>query len=133
MLGRLGPCAAEALGGRFLAATGEPDRVRWLTLLSFSREPSSIPLLERVYASPDSFGVPLRFANRASDGLLWIGTRESLEALRRARATARARGVYDAPSLARGGYDFLANDSSAVISRTGLWLDAWIAALPAAR
>jgi hypothetical protein len=39
--------------------------------------------------------------------------------------------VYDAPSLRRGGYDFMANDSSLVISRTGKWLDDWIAELPA--
>jgi len=32
--------------------------------------------------------------------------------------------------LMRGGYDFLANDSSAVISRTGKWLTEWIATLP---
>ncbi|HEX5817353.1 MAG TPA: hypothetical protein VFY20_00645, partial [Gemmatimonadales bacterium] len=65
-----------------------------------------------------------------SDGLLWIGTRESMVALKEARARARARGVYDDPSLSRGGYDFLANDSSLVISRTGKWLDEWIAELP---
>ena len=80
-LGRLGPCAAEALGTRFLAAKGEPNLVRYLTLLSFSSDPSAMHLLSRVYAAPDSFGVPLRFATRASDGLLWIGTRESLVAL----------------------------------------------------
>ena len=132
-LGRLGPCTAEALGKRFLAAKGEPDRVRWLTLLSFSSDPAGIPLLSRVYAAPDSFEVPLRYATRASDGLLWIGTRESLAALKQARTTARARGVYDDPALSRGGYDFLANDSSLVISRTGKWLDEWIAELPATR
>ena len=132
-LGRLGPCTSEALGTRFLASKGEPDRVRWLTLLSFASDPAGIPLLSRVYAAPDSFAVPLRYATRASDGLLWIGTRESLAALKQARATARARGVYDDPSLSRGGYDFLANDSSLVISRTGRWLDEWIAELPPAR
>jgi len=41
--------------------------------------------------------------------------------------------VYDDPALSRGGYDFLANDSSLVISRTGKWLDEWIAELPATR
>ena len=33
------------------------------------------------------------------------------------------------PRLGRGGYDFLANDSSAVISRTGRWLTDWLDAL----
>jgi hypothetical protein len=132
-LGRLGPCTAEALGKRFLAAKGEPDHVRYLTLLGFSSDPAGIPLLARVYAAPDSFEVPLKFGSRASDGLLWIGTRESLTALRDGRARARARGVYDDPSLARGGYDFMANDSSVVVSRTGKWLDEWIAGLPPAR
>jgi hypothetical protein len=130
-LGRLGPCTAEALGKRFLAARGEPDHVRYLTLLSFSSDPAGIHLLSRVYAAPDSFEVPSRFGGRASDGLLWIGTRESLVALKAARARARARGVYDDASLARGGYDFMSNDSSLVISRTGRWLDDWIAELPA--
>jgi hypothetical protein len=50
-----------------------------------------------------------------------------------ARAAARARGVYAAPELGRGGYDFLANDSSAVISRTGKWLTEWIAELGGGR
>ena len=131
VLGRLGACTPEALGKRFLASKGEPEHVRWLTLLSFSSDPAGVPLLARVYAAPDSFEVPLKFGSRASDGLLWIGTRESLVALKEARARARARGVYDEPSLARGGFDFLANDSSAVISRTGKWLDEWIAELPA--
>ncbi len=130
VLGRLGPCTAEALGKRFLAARGEPDHVRYLTLLSFSNDPAGIHLLSRVYAAPDSFEVPLKFGGRASDGLLWIGTRESLVALKEARARARARGVYADPSLSRGGYDFMANDSSLVISRTGKWLDEWIAELP---
>jgi len=82
--------------------------------------------LARVYAAPDSFGVPKRYAIRASDGLLWIGTREALAALRDARSRARASGIYADSSLARGGYDFLANDSSSVISRTGKWLTVWI-------
>jgi hypothetical protein len=91
----------------------------------------SIPLLGRVYASPDSFGVPTRYGSRASDALLWIGTRGSLETLLAARDTARVRGTYADPALSRGGYDFLANDSSAVISRTGKWLTEWIRELPA--
>jgi hypothetical protein len=130
VLGRLGQCAVEGLGRRFLGASTEADRVRLLTLLGFSSDPAGTSLLARVYAAPDSFGVPARAAGRASDGLLWIGTRESLTALRAARGTARARGVYDDPSLGRGGYDFLANDSSLVMSRTGRWLDEWIATLP---
>ena len=84
-----------------------------------------------MYAAPDSFGVPARYGSRASDALLWIGTRGALAALLEARQQARARGVYADPALARGGYDFLANDSSAVISRTGKWLTEWIAELPA--
>jgi hypothetical protein len=84
-----------------------------------------------VFVAPDSFGIPKRYAMRASDGLLWIGTRSSLKALLSARAEARRRGVYADSSLARGGYDFLANDSSAVISRTGQWLTTWISLLPA--
>jgi hypothetical protein len=57
---------------------------------------------------------------------LWIGTRGSVQALLAARDRARARGSYADPSLQRGGYDFLANDSSAVISRTGKWLTTWM-------
>ena len=88
-----------------------------------------MPLLARVYAAPDSFGLPKRYAIRASDGLLWIGTRESLQALLDARATARARGVYDDPKLRHADLDFLGSDSSSVISRTGKWLTAWVAEL----
>ena len=83
----------------------------------------------RIYAAPDSFGLPKRYAIRASDGLLWIGTRESLQALLDARAAARARGVYDDPTLRHAGLDFLGSDSSSVISRTGKWLTAWVAEL----
>jgi hypothetical protein len=101
-----------------------------LTLLSYFTDPALIPLLTRVYVAPDSFGIPKRYAIRASDGLLWIGTRASLRALLDARAEARRRGVYADSSLARGGYDFLANDSSSVLSRTGKWLTAWIEQLP---
>jgi hypothetical protein len=114
---------------RFQSAETEEFRVRYLTLLSYFTDPALIPLLERVYVAPDSFGIPKRYAIRASDGLLWIGTRGSLQALLRARSRARDRGVYADSSLARGGYDFLANDSSAVISRTGKWLTTWIAEL----
>lgn len=126
VLGRLGAGAADSVAARFQAADTEEFRVRYLTLLSYFTDPKLIPLLARVYAAPDSFGVPKRYAIRASDGLLWIGTRESLAALRDARSRARAARTYADSSLARGGYDFLANDSSAVISRTGKWLSQWI-------
>jgi hypothetical protein len=126
VLGRLRAGAADSVAARFAAAGTEEFRVRYLTLLSYFTDPKLIPLLARVYAAPDSFGVPKRYAIRASDGLLWIGTRASLAALRDARSRARASKTYADSSLARGGYDFLANDSSAVISRTGKWLTAWI-------
>jgi hypothetical protein len=129
VMGRI-PGAADSIRSRFLSAPTSELKVRWLTLLTFSTDTLSIPLLARVYASPDSFGVPARYGSRASDALLWIGTRGSLEALLAARDTARARGIYADPALARGGYDFLANDSSAVVSRTGKWLTAWIRELP---
>ena len=131
VLGRLGPPASDSVAARFLAADDRELKVRYLTLLSFSDDTAAVPLLARVYAAPDSFGVPPRYASRASDALLWIGTRSSLAALLDARERARARGVYAAPELGRGGYDFLANDSSAVISRTGKWLTEWIAELGA--
>ena len=125
-LGRLGRAASDSLQARFLATDDGELKVRYLTLLSFSADTGAIPLLARVYAAPDSFGVPPRYASRASDALLWIGTGSSLSALLEARHRARANGVYAAPELGRGGYDFLANDSSAVISRTGKWLTEWI-------
>jgi hypothetical protein len=131
VLGRLGRAASDSLRARFLAAENPELKVRYLTLLSFSSDTSAIPLLARVYAKPDSFGVPLRYGSRASDALLWIGTGSAVAALIDAREQARARGVYADPALSRGGYDFLANDSSAVISRTGKWLTEWIAELPA--
>ncbi|MGH7509395.1 MAG: hypothetical protein ACREMZ_07985 [Gemmatimonadales bacterium] len=129
VLGRLGAGAMDSVAARFRAADSEEFRVRYLTLLSYFTDPGLIPLLSRVYVAPDSFGVPKRYTIRASDGLLWIGTKDALAALLDARSRARRRGVYADSSLARGGYDFLANDSSAVISRTGKWLTAWIAEL----
>jgi hypothetical protein len=126
VLGRLGAGASDSVVARFRSATTDEFRVRYLTLLSYFTDPKLIPLLTRVYAAPDSFGVPKRYAVRASDGLLWIGTRESMQALLDARKEARRRGVYADSSLARGGYDFLANDSSSVISRTGKWLTEWV-------
>ena len=126
VLGRLGAGALDSVTSRFRAAETEEFRVRYLTLLSYFTDPKSVPLLVRVYVAPDSFGIPKRYAIRASDGLIWIGTRKALAALLEARSEARARGTYADSSLARGGYDFLANDSSAVISRTGKWLTQWI-------
>lgn len=132
VLGRLGRAASDSLQARFLAADETELKVRYLTLLGFSEDTSAIPLLARVYAAPDSFGVPPQYGSRASDALLWIGTRSSLKALLRARERARAAGRYADPALGRGGYDFLANDSSAVISRTARWLTEWMEELPAA-
>jgi hypothetical protein len=129
VLGRLGAGAKDSLTARFLSAGNEEFKVRYLTLLSYFTDPALIPLLGRVYAAPDSFGLPKRYAIRASDGLLWIGTRESLQALLDARARARERGVYDDPSLRHADLDFLASDSSAVISRTGRWLTEWVKGL----
>jgi hypothetical protein len=129
VLGRLGAGAADSVAARFRSADTEELRVRYLTLLSYFTDPTLIPLLSQVYVAPDSFGVPKRYAIRASDGLLWIGTSGSLRALLDARERARATAVYADPSLARGGYDFLANDSSSVISRTGKWLTEWVAVL----
>jgi len=130
VLGRLGAGARDTVANRFRAADSLEFRVRYLTLLSYFTDPALIPLLSRVYVWPDSFHVPLRYAVRASDGLLWIGTRESLAALLEARARARARGIYADSSLARGGYSFLENDSAAVIARTGKWLTDWLETLP---
>ncbi|HEU5303502.1 MAG TPA: hypothetical protein VFU40_02555 [Gemmatimonadales bacterium] len=129
VLGRLGAGARDSVASRFQSADSEEFRVRYLTLLSYFTDPALIPLLTRVYVAPDSFGVPKRYGIRASDGLLWIGTEAALAALLDARARARARGTYADSALARGGYDFLANDSSAVISRTGRWLTEWVARL----
>jgi hypothetical protein len=129
VLGRLGAGAADSVAARFRAADSEEFRVRYLTLLSYFTDPNLIPILSRVYVAPDSFGVPKRYAIRASDGLLWIGTRASLQALLDAREGARANRVYADSSLFRGGYDFLANDSSSVISRTGKWLTEWVSVL----
>jgi hypothetical protein len=129
VLGRLGAGALDSISGRFQSAPDEEFRVRYLTLLSYFTDPKLIPLLARVYVAPDSFGVPKRYAIRASDGLLWIGTRAAMAGLLDARAQARARRTYADSALSRGGYDFLANDSSTVISRTGRWLTAWVARL----
>ena len=130
VFGRLGAGAADTLARRFLATGDQALRIRYLTLLSFSSDTTLIPLLARIYTAPDSFNLPLRIGGRASDGLLWIGTRRSLTALLEARAAARARGTYADPKLGHADLDFLGNDSSLVISRTGRWLTEWTARLP---
>ena len=130
VLGRLDAGALDSVMSRFRSADTEEFRVRYLTLLSYFTDPKMIPLLSKVYVSPDSFGIPKRYAVRASDGLLWVGTKGAMRALLEARSLARAQKTYADSSLARGGYDFLANDSSSVISRTGKWLSAWVAELP---
>ena len=130
-MGRLGGGTSDTLMALFRAAPDENLKVRYLTLLSFSDDPVATPFLAAIYESPDSAGIPPRAATRASDALLWIGTKQSLEALADARGIARQRGVYDAATLSRDGYTFLENDSSAVISRTGRWLTDWIATLKA--
>ncbi|HJR16167.1 MAG TPA: hypothetical protein VJ808_04870, partial [Gemmatimonadales bacterium] len=133
VLGRLKAGALDSVISRFQSADTEEFRVRYLTLLSYFTDPKIIPLLVRVYVAPDSFGIPKRYAIRASDGLLWVGTKEAMIALVQARSRARDRKTYADSTLSRGGYDFLANDSSTVISRTGRWLTDWIAVLPSSR
>src|ERR671916_2846727 len=94
VLGRLGAGALDSVTSRFRTADSEEFRVRYLTLLSYFTDPRLIPLLSGVYVAPDSFGIPKRYGIRASDGLLWIGTRESMQALLDAREQARKLGVY---------------------------------------
>jgi hypothetical protein len=130
VFGRLGAGAVDSVGRRFLATADRDLRIRYLTLLSFSTDTSLIPLLARIYVAPDSFNLPPRIGSRASDGLLWIGTRASVQALLDARERARARGTYADPALRHADLDFLGNDSSAVISRTGRWLTDWLGVLP---
>ena len=129
VFGRLGMGAADSVARRFLETSDRDLRIRYLTLLSFSTDPALIPLLERIYAAPDSFGLPPRIGVRASDGLIWIGTRAAVEALLRARDAARHRGVYADPRLGGNDLDFLANDSATVVARTGRWLTEWLAVL----
>ena len=130
IFGRLGEGAADSVARRFLATTDQSLRIRYLTLLSFSRDPSLVPLLGRIFVAPDSFNLPPRIGIRASDGLIWIGTRRSVQALLDARAAARARGTYADPRLNHADLDFLGSDSSAVVSRTGKWLTEWVGVLP---
>jgi hypothetical protein len=130
VLGRLGAGARDSVVARFLGADSLEFRVRYLTLLSYFADPALTPLFARVYVWPDSFHVPARYGVRASDGLLWIGTRASLAALLGARNKARERGIYADSALGRGGYGFLDNDSAAVVARTGRWLTEWLRRLP---
>jgi hypothetical protein len=127
--GRLGAGASDSLARRFLDTNDQALRIRYLTLLSFSCDTALIPLLARIFVAPDSFNLPPRIGTRASDGLLWIGTRKSVQALLEARAAARARGIYADPKLGHADLDFLGNDSSMVVSRTGKWLTQWVADL----
>lgn len=129
VFGRLGAGAADSLARRFLQTDDQALRIRYLTLLSFSRDTALIPLLARIFVAPDSFNLPPRIGGRASDGLVWIGTRGSLEALLGARASARARGTYADPRLNHADLDFLGNDSSMVVSRTGRWVTEWLGVL----
>ncbi len=129
VFGRLGAGAADSLARRFLETDDQALRIRYLTLLSFSRDTALIPLLARIFVAPDSFNLPRRIGARASDGLVWIGTRRSLEALLAARAAARARGTYADPRLNHADLDFLGNDSSMVVSRTGRWVTEWLEVL----
>ena len=125
VFGRLDQGAADTMIARFLATQDQALRIRYLTLLSFSRDTSLIPFLAHLYIAPDSFGLPKRIGIRASDGLIWIGTRRAVAALLAARDSARIRGTYADPSLGHADLDFLANDSSMVVSRTGRWLTEW--------
>ncbi len=133
VFGRLRQGAADTVGQRFLEATDPRLRIRYLTLLSFSTDPALIPLLARIFVAPDSFQLPPRIGSRASDGLIWIGTHASVTALLAARKAARARGTYADPRLGHADLDFLGNDSSQVISRTGRWLTEWATLLPRER
>lgn len=129
VFGRLGAGVADTVARRFLATADQGLRIRYLTLLSFSVDTALIPLLARIFVAPDSFDLPRRIGTRASDGLIWIGTRRSVQALLEARAAARARGTYAAPGLGHADLDFLGNDSSMVVSRTGRWLTDWLGIL----
>jgi hypothetical protein len=135
VFGRLGQGPVDSVARRFLETDDQSLRIRYLTLLSFAQDTSLIPLLARIYVAPDSFNLPIRIGTRASDGLIWIGTRRSVQALLDARAAARARGTYADPRLGHADLDFLGNDSSMVVSRTGRWLTDWLGILrePGAR
>lgn len=126
VFGRLGGGASDSVARRFLETDDQSLRIRYLTLLSFSRDTTLIPLLARVFVAPDSFRLPPKIGARASDGLVWIGTRRSLHVLLDARARARTRGTYADPRLGHADLDFLGNDSSLVVSRTGKWLTQWV-------
>ena len=126
MLGRLGRAAADSVQARFLAADDTELKVRYLTLLSFSPTPRRSRCWRGCTPHPTASGC--RRATRRAPRTPCSGSEPGRvsAALLDARDKARARGVYAAPELSRGGYDFLANDSSAVISRTGKWLTEWV-------
>jgi hypothetical protein len=126
VFGRLGEGAADSVVRRLLGAQDPGLRIRYLTLLSFSTDTALIPFLGRIYVAPDSFQLPVKIGGRASDGLIWIGTRRAVQALVDARAAARSRGTYADPRLGHADLDFLGNDSSLVVSRTGRWLTEWL-------
>jgi hypothetical protein len=129
VFGRLGQGAADSIARRFLGTEDQALRIRYLTLLSFAQDTSLIPLLARIFVAPDSFNLPVRIGTRASDALIWIGTRRSMQALLDARAAARARGIYADPRLGHADLDFMGSDSSMVVSRTGRWLSEWVGIL----
>lgn len=129
VFGRLRDGAADSVARRFLDTPDQALRIRYLTLLSFSTDTSLIPFFSRVYAAPDSFQLPKRIGVRASDGLIWIGTKPALEALLASRDAARRLGTYADPRLGHADLDFLASDSSAVVSRTGRWVVEWLEVL----
>lgn len=126
VFGRLGQGAGDSVARRFLETDDRDLRIRYLSLLSFSTDTALIPLFERIYVAPDSFGLPPRIGVRASDGLLWIGTRPAVAALVRAREEARGRGTYADPRLGANDLSFLDNDSATVLARTGRWLTDWL-------
>jgi len=129
VFGRLGQGAADTVARRMLETRDRNLRIRYLTLLSFSTDSAIIPLLTRIYVAPDSFALPVRIGVRASDGLLWIGTRASVDSLLAARARARSRGTYADPRLGHADLDFLGSDSSMAVSRSGRWLTEWVEVL----
>ena len=127
VLGRLGRAASDSLQARFLAAKDVEPKVRYLTLLTFSddtqRDSAAGPRVRRARqlrraAALSGRARPTRCSGSARDR---ASRRCSMRGSERVSPSS-----YADPSLSRGGYDFLANDSSAVISRTGKWLTEWL-------
>ena len=96
VLGRI-PGSSDSIQARFLAASDTELKVRWLTLLTFSDRHRRDPPARAGLRGARQLRGPARYGARASDALLWIGTRRSLEALLAARDTARARGSLCGP------------------------------------